>query len=64
MVSRKQDSGYSRIFRKEMRRGIELVTDLDYGTPYSRSAQAHAVAHRAFVDWKAVSAVVVVVGSS
>jgi hypothetical protein len=34
---------------------IKLVTDLDYSTPYSRLSQAHAVAHRAFVDWKTIA---------
>lgn len=55
MANKKQASEHKRIHRKEMRRAIELVTDLDYNTPYSRSAQAHAVAHRAFVDWKTIA---------
>lgn len=55
MANKKQAPGYRRIYRKEMGREIKLVTDLDYSTPYARSAQAHAVAHRAFVDWKTIA---------
>lgn len=45
--------GHKRINPKEMVRKIEPVTSLDYNTTHSQSA--HAVAHRAFVDWKAVA---------
>ena len=54
MTITKQIPGYRQVQRKDMKRKIRLVNDLDYAAPYERSAQAHAAAHRAFVDWKAV----------
>lgn len=55
MTTTKQIPGCREVCRKDMKRKIQLVTDLDYSAPYERSAQAHAATHRAFVDWKAVA---------
>lgn len=55
MASRGRDQEYNQIPRNRMMREIQLVTDLDYGTPHSREAHASAVARRAFVDWNKVA---------
>ena len=52
---RKQEpSEYKRILRKEMLRKIEPTTALDYSNSHLESA--HASVHRAFVDWKTITA--------
>ncbi len=47
-------SEYKRILRKDMLRKIEPAATLDHSSPHSESAQASA--HRAFVDWKTITA--------
>ncbi len=52
---RKQEpSEYKRILRKEMLRKIEPTTALDHSNSHLESA--HASVHRAFVDWKTITA--------
>ncbi len=55
MGKEKQSLGYRKISRNKLERKIEPATALDYGTPHDRSRQAHAVGHRAFVNWNAVA---------
>ena len=55
MASEKQGPGFRPVARRERVREVKPATVLEYDIPHSRSAHAHAVAQRSFVDWKAVT---------
>ena len=55
MPNDKHGPGLRPIARREKAREPRPLTVLDHEVPYSRSAHAHAVASRSFVDWKAVT---------